>query len=123
MTVEEGSGDLCDSYCPSYERDREHYRQRILEVAGISELFKALGDETRTKILYLLAEGELCVCDLADALAMSLPAVSHHLRLLKVMRLVRYRRQGKQAFYRLDDEHVVQLIEVALAHYRESRER
>jgi ArsR family transcriptional regulator len=114
--------DICESYCPSYAENRAHFKNRILEVAGISELFKALSDETRTKILYLLAEGELCVCDIADALEMSLPAVSHHLRLLKTMRLVRYRKQGKQAFYRLDDEHVLNLIEVARAHYAEGWE-
>jgi ArsR family transcriptional regulator len=123
MEANEKNRDVCDSFCPNYAEQRSHYQARILEVAGISELFKVLSDETRTKILYLLAEGELCVCDLADALEMSLPAISHHLRLLKAMRLVRYRRQGKQAFYRLDDEHVLQLIEVARDHYAEALER
>ncbi|MEE8440640.1 MAG: metalloregulator ArsR/SmtB family transcription factor, partial [Spirochaetia bacterium] len=70
----------------------------LVEVSGLSELFRALSDETRTKILYLLSEQELCVCDLAHLLETSLPAVSHHLRLLKIMRLVKSRKEGKQVF-------------------------
>ena len=89
--------------------------------AGISEVFKALSDETRTRILYLLAARELCVCDLADILGMTLPAVSHHLRLLRTMRLVKFRREGKQAFYRLDDDHILRLIEVTREHFGEGR--
>jgi len=115
------SGDVCDSFSPGYNHDDPHYQELLLEVAGVSELFKALSDETRTKILYLLADGELCVCDIADILGMSLPAVSHHLRLLRTMRLVKYRRQGKQAYYSLDDEHIVQLIKVAQEHFSEAR--
>ena len=86
-------------------------------VSGLSELFRVLVDETRTRILYLLSAQELCVCDLAYLLDVSSPAVSHHLRLLKVMRLVRHRRVGKQVFYALDDEHVLSLIRVAQEHY------
>ncbi|MFW5711102.1 MAG: ArsR/SmtB family transcription factor [Spirochaetota bacterium] len=115
------SKDVCESFCPGYRPDDHRYQDLILEVAGVSEIFKALSDETRTKILYLLAEGELCVCDLADILSMSLPAISHHLRLLRTMRLVKYRRQGKQAYYSLDDDHIVQLIKVAQEHFAESR--
>ena len=115
------NSDLCDSYSPGYDGDDPRFKQLILEVAGISEIFKVLSDETRTKIVYLLADRELCVCVLADILEMSLPAVSHHLRLLRAMRLVKYRREGKQAFYSLDDEHIVELIEVAKMHFKEGR--
>jgi len=111
--------DICESYSPGYRKDDPKYQRLILEVAGISEIFKALSDETRTKILYLLADGELCVCDLADILDMTMPAVSHHLRLLRTMRLVKYRRQGKQAYYSLDDDHIVQLIRLAREHFAE----
>lgn len=114
-------GDVCDTYSPGYDPDDPRYQDRVLEVAGISELFKALSDETRTAILYLLHDTELCVCDLADILGMSLPAVSHHLRLLRTMRLVKFRRAGKQAYYSLDDYHVVQLIEVAKEHFNEGK--
>ncbi len=96
-------------------------RDRLPEVAGLSELFRALADETRTKILYLLAAEELCVRDLATILGLSLPAVSHHLRLLKTMRLVKYRREGKNVYYSLDDDHVLRLIQVAQEHYEEER--
>lgn len=115
------NNDICESYSPGYDPSDEKYPQLILEVAGISEVFKSLSDETRTKIIYLLADQELCVCDLADILGMSLPAISHHLRLLRTMRLVKYRRKGKQAFYSLDDDHIVRLIEVAKEHFAEER--
>jgi len=113
------SNDLCDSFCPSDNLD--NLKGKVLEVAGLSEIFKVLGDETRTKILYLLAHGELCVCDLASILDMSLPAVSHHLRLLKALRLVKYRREGKMVYYSLDDEHILNLIREAQAHFAEGR--
>ena len=114
--------DICSEYGISVEKDVDELRKGLLDVAGLSELFKVLSDETRTRILHLLSGRELCVCDLALILEMSLPAVSHHLRLLKVMRLVAYRREGKQVFYRLDDHHVVELISVAGDHFRELRE-
>lgn len=113
--------DVCDTYSPGYDPGDPEYKKRVLEVAGISQLFKALSDETRTRILYLLQDRELCVCDLADILGMTLPAISHHLRLLRTMRLVKFRREGKQAYYSLDDHHVVQLIEVAKEHFNEDR--
>jgi ArsR family transcriptional regulator len=103
------------------EADVVGLRAKIVEVAGLSELFKVLSDETRTRILYLLAHGELCTCDLAGILEMGLPAVSHHLRLLRMARLVRYRREGKNVHYALDDDHVVHIIREAQAHFREER--
>ena len=114
-------GDLCGEYSLSCKDREAELRQRILDISGLSELFRALADETRTKILYLLSAQELCVCDLAYLLDMSLPAVSHHLRLLKIMRLVRTRRAGKQVFYSLEDEHVVSLIITAQEHYIDQR--
>lgn len=112
--------DVCSSFDPDGERVAA-LRERLVEVAGLSALFQALADETRTKILYLLASEELCVCDLAAILDLSLPAVSHHLRLLKTMRLVKYRREGKNVYYSLADEHVLRLIQVAQEHYEEDR--
>lgn len=102
--------------CHAEERD---LRASLDDVAAVSELFRALSDETRTKIVHLLAQRELCVCDLACLLRITLPAVSHHLRLLKALRLVRSRRRGKQVFYALDDDHVRTLIAVAQEHYSE----
>ena len=115
------TSDCCDVYDPSSPEAKHALRERLLEVAGLSELFKALGDETRTRILYLLSLQELCVCDIAEIMEMSLPAVSHHLRLLKALRIVKYRREGKQVYYSLDDEHVVELIRLAQEHFQEER--
>lgn len=112
--------DICDSFCPS-NGNIEKLREKVLEVAGLSEIFKVLGDETRTKILYLLAHNKLCVCDLAIILEMTLPAVSHHLRLLKAFRLVKYVREGKMVYYSLDDKHIINLIREAQEHFAEER--
>ncbi|HHT05840.1 MAG TPA: helix-turn-helix transcriptional regulator [Hydrogenispora sp.] len=112
--------DLCDTFCPS-ELDFAAIRAKAEEVVGLAEVFKVLGDETRTKILYLLAEQPLCVCDLAEILEMSLPAISHHLRLLKAMRLVKYVREGKMVYYSLDDHHIMNLIREAQEHLAEER--
>ena len=111
--------DLCDDYCPSVKG--EELRAKLTDVEGLSEIFKVLGDETRTKILYLLAQKELCVCDLAAVLEMSMPAISHHLRLLKMLRLVKNRREGKMVYYSLDDDHILNLIREAQEHYAEER--
>ena len=82
----------------------------------LAEAFKALSDPTRVRIVSLLAETELCVCDLAAALGMSQSAVSHQLRSLRDLRLVRRRRDGRQIFYTLDDEHVADLFRRGLEH-------
>jgi len=89
---------------------------RLPPLAPVAELFKALADETRAKILYLLANEEFCVCDLAIILGTTVSNVSHHLRLLRAEHLVKYRREGKVAFYSLDDDHVLHLINEAFNH-------
>ncbi|MBX9857144.1 MAG: metalloregulator ArsR/SmtB family transcription factor [Gemmatimonadaceae bacterium] len=88
-------------------------------VAALAETFKTLGDPTRLRIVAALAApdvGELCVCDLATLLGASDSAVSHSLRALRHLRLVRFRREGKIAYYRLDDAHVTQLILEGVRH-------
>lgn len=82
----------------------------------LAETFKALSDPTRVRMVSLLADAELCVCDLAAALGMSQSAVSHQLRTLRDMRLVRWRREGRQIFYALDDDHVADLFRRGLEH-------
>jgi DNA-binding transcriptional ArsR family regulator len=82
----------------------------------LAETFKALSDPTRVRIVSLLKDNELCVCDLAAALEMSQSAVSHQLRSLRDLRLVRWRRQGRQIFYTLNDEHVADLFQRGLEH-------
>lgn len=83
---------------------------------ALAEMFKALSDPTRLRIVSLLVETELCVCDLAAALGMEQSAVSHQLRTLRDMHLVRRRRDGRRIFYALDDEHVADLFRRGLEH-------
>jgi DNA-binding transcriptional ArsR family regulator len=87
------------------------------DLAGI---FRALGDPTRMRIISALAEREFCVGDLTAALGMAQPAVSHQLRDMLALRLVRSRKAGRHVFYRLDDEHVRDLFHLTLAHVRHS---
>ena len=88
-------------------------------VAGLADTFRALGDPTRVRILDALSHGELCVCDLAAVLRVSQSAVSHQLRLLRGMRLVRPRRDGRVVFYALDDQHIMALFRQTLQHVEE----
>lgn len=118
--IKHRNNDICDDFYPS-KNQVDELRERLLDVAGLSELFKVLGDETRTKIVYLLSEKELCVCDIAEILEMTLPAISHHLRLLKTLRLVKYRRDGRMVYYSLDDNHIVNIIKEAQEHFAEER--
>lgn len=85
-------------------------------VAGISELFSALADPTRLRIVAALARRELCVCDVSAAVGLSRSASSHHLKLLRDLGLVRARRDGRLVFYALDDDHVSRLFEQARDH-------
>ena len=99
---------------------------RLLPAAIVQEIaatFSVLGDPTRIRILDALSGGELCVCDIATLAGISESAVSHQLRLLRGMRLVRTRRAGRQVFYSLDDQHIVQLMRVAVTHVQEGGTR
>lgn len=87
----------------------------------LSEVFKIFGDKTRIRILWALFEEELCVYDICARISMSQSAVSHQLRILKQARLVKNRRDGKQTFYSLDDEHVKTIIEQVLIHIEEDK--
>ncbi|GMA64562.1 metalloregulator ArsR/SmtB family transcription factor [Alicyclobacillus fastidiosus] len=85
-------------------------------VESLSETFKALADPTRIRILYNLSKRELCVCDLAKVLGMTQSAVSHQLRYLKALRLVKNRRDGNTIYYRHDDAHTMGLLQMAIDH-------
>jgi DNA-binding transcriptional ArsR family regulator len=87
--------------------------------ARLADTFKVLGDVTRVRILDALAQEELCVCDLATLLGLGESAVSHQLRLLRGLRLVRSRRAGRMIFYALDDQHIIDLFRQALRHVQE----
>ena len=85
----------------------------------ISDYFKVLGDQTRAKIIWALNSSELCVCDLANVLNMTKSAVSHQLGILRRTNLVKYRREGKNVFYTLADDHVRCMFEAGLEHINE----
>ena len=85
----------------------------------LAETFKVLGDATRLRIVSALSREELCVCDLANLLRVSQSAVSHSLRVLRQMNLVKYRKEGKIAYYNLDDDHIAQLLEEGFRHVKE----
>jgi DNA-binding transcriptional ArsR family regulator len=88
-------------------------------VTALAETFKALGDTTRVRILDALSRTEICVCDLAAALGLTESAVSHQLRLLRGLRLVKARRDGRHIHYSLADQHVVKLFAQGLEHVQE----
>lgn len=113
--------DKCD--CRIIHDDKvNEARQRALDNSATEDLcqtFKALGDPSRLKILWALEYQEMCVCDLAVLLGITESAVSHQLRLLRTLRLVKNRRDGTILYYRLADEHVSQLVRIALEHIQE----
>ena len=113
--------DVCEIYYVNEDHVRRA-RQALSperEILSLAETFKTLGDPTRVKVLQALSVEELCVCDLAKLLGISESATSHQLRVLRSQKLVRYRKEGKMAFYSLDDEHIDVLMKVALQHVRE----
>lgn len=89
------------------------------ELYDLAELFKVFGDSTRIRILYVLFEVEVCVCDLAAALNMTQSAISHQLKILKQNKLVKNRREGKSIFYSLADDHVRSIIAQGREHIEE----
>ncbi len=89
------------------------------ELYDLAELFKVFGDSTRIRILFVLFEAEVCVCDLAETLNMTQSAISHQLRILKQNKLVKSRREGKSIFYSLADDHVRGIINMGFEHILE----
>ena len=112
-------------FCDSVEVHTELLRvvteqmPREEELYDLAELFKVFGDSTRIRILYVLFEAEVCVCDIAEALGMTQPAISHQLRILKQARLVKSRREGKSVYYSLADGHVRTIIAQGREHLEE----
>ncbi len=89
------------------------------QIIDLSEVFKVLSDPTRLKIVMALVKEDLCTFDIAQVLGITESGVSHQLRLLKTLRLVKHRKEGKMVFYSLDDEHIEDLIRVAMRHISE----
>lgn len=89
------------------------------QLFDLAELFKIFGDSTRIRILYVLFESEMCVCDIAQLLGMTQSAISHQLQVLKKSKLVKYRRDGKTVFYSLADDHVRAILDQGMEHVNE----
>ncbi len=85
----------------------------------LADLFKVFGDSSRIRILYKLQEGEMCVQDIAEGLSMTQSAVSHQLKILKMSKLVKNRRDGKMVYYSLDDDHVSTILSMGKEHLEE----
>lgn len=116
----EYAGDMCEQLSEHPQLICEA-RAAMLEehtVVLLAETFKILGEPTRVKILDVLSKREMCVCDLARTLQMGQSAISHQLRVLRGARLVKYRKEGKEAWYSLDDEHIVALFSQGLEHVK-----
>jgi DNA-binding transcriptional ArsR family regulator len=111
-------GDLCEVQCINARKVASARRSaRSLEsVQVVADIFRVLGDPTRLRIVEALSHHELCVCDLALIVGAPQSTVSHSLRALRQMRLVRYRKDGRIAYYTLDDEHVARLLPLAFEH-------
>ncbi|MBQ1681263.1 MAG: helix-turn-helix transcriptional regulator [Agathobacter sp.] len=113
--------DCCDDTC-IHENLLNIVREKLPDediLYDLAELFKVFGDSSRIRILYVLFEAEVCVCDLAEALGMTQSAVSHQLKILKTNRLVKARREGKSVFYSLADDHVRSILGQGAEHVTE----
>jgi DNA-binding transcriptional ArsR family regulator len=113
--------DTCEEFSTDARRVARVRQQLVPEDIAVSlaETFRALGDPTRVRILDALAHAELCVCEIATLVGLSESAVSHQLRLLRSLRIVRARRQGRMVFYALDDHHVTDLFAQGRRHVEE----
>ncbi len=113
--------DMCESckYNPQIVARLKNQLPDDETTLQLAEMFKVFGDNTRIRILWTLFDKELCVYDIADALKMSQSAISHQLKTLKQARLIKSRRDGKNAFYSIDDDHVKRIIEQMLIHVEE----
>jgi DNA-binding transcriptional ArsR family regulator len=125
MAVRDGAVavEACDRHVLDPEKVMQVRRQMLPETDfhALSAIFAAMGDPTRVRLLFALSHGELCVCDLAALLGASVSAVSHQLRLLRDLRVVKHRRAGRQIYYSLDDHHVATLLQQGIDHLKERK--
>jgi ArsR family transcriptional regulator len=114
--------DVCDVQSVNQVQVRRVQKQMpdATTLHQVADIFATLGDPTRARIVFALSQSELCVCDLAVLLNMTLSAVSHQLRILRHMGLVKFRKMGRMAYYSLDDEHASELLAQALEHVEHS---
>ena len=125
---DENRMDLQDSEAPpcDFISVHEDIVNRVMQVMpadqqllDLAEFFRVFGDSTRIRILYVLSQSEMCVCDIAGLLKMGQSAISHQLRVLKQMRLVKFRRDGKTVFYSLADGHIETILAQGMEHISE----
>lgn len=119
--MEERRFECCEEHCVHGDVIAEVRAKLpdVEELYDLAEFFKVFGDTTRIRILYVLFEAEMCVCDIAEMLSMTPSAISHQLRLLKQSRLVKSRRDGKTIYYSLADDHVRSIIDMGREHIEE----
>lgn len=113
--------ELCDVQIVNEGAVRAAFADRADEdeITYLADTFQVLANPTRLRLVEALAQRELCVCDLAAISGVSQSAVSHHLRQLRQLRIVRYRKEGRMAYYRLDDDHVATLLQTGIDHVRD----
>ena len=117
------SGEVCEIF--SFDAELvARIKKQVAAAAGLSRIFRVLGDETRARIVYALSQADrLCVCDIAQIVGLSLPAVSHHLRVLRELNMARACKEGKMVFYSLADDHVATLVRQGAEHASENKSR
>lgn len=117
--MEKNIQEICDDTCHGTEPNIAQIKNNMLAeqtVSDLADVFKALGDPTRVRIIYALLQGELCVHDISVVLDMGQSAVSHQLRYLRNLRVVKRRKVGKTVFYSLDDDHIEQIFVQTMQH-------
>ena len=110
---------FCDAKAATRAQKLLHKQLPPTRAASLAAMMNAFGDATRLRLLFLLAQNELCVCDLSALLQISQSGVSHQLRALKTLRLVRSRRDGRNIYYAVADDHVAEILRVGLEHVGE----
>lgn len=114
---------ICGEECPHYNKINKVKKEEpsFDEIIEIADMFKLFSDSSRLKIICAILNNELCVCDLCEILGLTQSNVSHQLQLLRTSKLVKYRKEGKQVYYSLKDEHIEKIIQMALDHIREEK--
>lgn len=113
--------DTCEIYCYDEEKvNRIQGNLQTVDISSVAQMLKAIADKNRAKFTYALCQDdELCVCDIANIIGVTVANASHHLRTLHKQGIVKFRKEGKLAFYSLDDEHIRQIMMIALAFKKE----
>ena len=112
---------VCETTC-SHKEKTDEIRSKLVDsekLLSLADLFKVLSDHTRIRILHALLQSELCVCDLSEILEMTQSAISHQLRVLRTSKVVKFRKEGKNVYYSLEDEHIFSLLNDGMAHVNE----